>query len=217
MIAALLRHFDAELARQLADVAQPVRIPADTMLFSHGSPCRQFLLLLDGVVRVQAFSTGGREIVLYRLHPGEACIMTSACLLGGQAYAAEGIAETALHAATISHRNFERLLLESTAFRGFVFGAFGARITALVGRVEEVALERIDGRLARLLLRLASEVGATIECTHHSLAADLGSAREVVSRQLKAFERCGWVVLRRGRIRVLDHAALEAASSASRR
>jgi len=216
MIDALLQHFDAILGHALATAAQPVKMPAGTILFSRGSPCRQFLVLLEGVVRVQAFSAGGREIVLYRLHPGESCVMTTACLLGRLAYPAEGVAETAIRGAIVPDHAFERLLADSPAFRHFAFGTYAARLVELVSRVQEVALERIDARLAHLLLELAPHAGDVIARTHQSLAADLGSAREVVSRQLKNFELHGWVALRRGRILVLDRRALENLSWTSR-
>ncbi len=209
MLTALLTHFDAETSRALAKIAQPVSIPASTTLFTPGAPCRQFMLLLDGVVRVQAVSAGGREILLYRLRPGDSCVMTTSCLLGGLAYPAEGIAETPIRAAVFPDHVFEQLLAESAAFRRFVFGAYATRLVDLATRIEEVALERIDTRLARLLLEYVQQEGSTIERTHQSIAADLGSAREVVSRQLKAFEDHGWVELGRGQIIVLDRPALE--------
>jgi CRP/FNR family transcriptional regulator len=213
MIHALQSLFDAELAQTLADAAQPVSAPAGTQLFAPGSPCRQFLLLLDGVVRVQALSRNGREIVLYRIYPGDSCVVTASCLLGSIAYPAAGITETPIQGAMLPTPVFERLLAESPAFRSFVFSAYAARLTDLVVRIEEVALERIDVRLARLLLRLASSMTNAVERTHQDLAADLGSAREVVSRQLKTFEQSGWVELQRGHIHLLDRSALEALST----
>jgi len=209
MLHALQGIFEAELAQTLADAVQPVSAPAGTQLFAPGTPCRQFLLLLDGVVRVQALSRNGREIVLYRIYPGDSCVVTASCLLGSVAYPATGIAETSIQGAALPTPVFERLLAESLAFRNFVFSTYAARLTDLVARIEEVALERIDIRLARLLLRLAAPATHTVERTHQDLAADLGSAREVVSRQLKTFEQSGWVELQRGHIHLLDRHALE--------
>ncbi|MCL1824716.1 MAG: Crp/Fnr family transcriptional regulator [Betaproteobacteria bacterium] len=210
MIHTLKSLFDAELAQAMASAAQPVSAPAGTQLFAPGSPCRQFLLLLDGIVRVQALAKNGREIVLYRIYPGDSCVVTASCLLGSTAYPAMGIAETPIQGVVLPTPVFQRLLAESPVFRSFVFSAYAARLTELVARIEEVALERIDVRLARLLLRLAPPTTNTVERTHQDIAADLGSAREVVSRQLKAFEQSGWVELQRGYILLLDRHALEA-------
>ena len=75
--------------------------------------------------------------------------------------------------------------------------------------VQEVAFGRIDARLAqRLLQRRNSDDRVTL--THHELAVELGTAREVISRQLKDFEHRGWVRLERGQIDILEPGALAA-------
>jgi CRP/FNR family transcriptional regulator len=196
----------APLERALAGQGQPFDAPEGAHLFSPGAACTHFLLLTSGTVRVQMLAPSGREIVLYRLRPGESCVMTTACLLGGRAYLGEGIAETALRGVLIDARAFERLIAASADFRAFVFGAFAARLAELAARIEEIALERIDVRLARWLLHGPD----TIERTHYAIAVELGSAREVVSRQLKDFEQRGWLVLRRGCVELLARAALRA-------
>lgn len=208
--AAALKPLDPALANALCGRARTSTAPAQQRLFSPGSPCGQFLVLLDGVVRVQAMSPAGREVLLYRLHAGQSCVMTTSCLLGGCHYAAEGIAETPIRFATLPARDFEQMLAASRDFRMFVFSSLGTRLAELMGRVEEVALERIDTRLARFLLRYPLSADGLIGCTHQDIAADLGSVREVISRQLKGFEQNGWVSLRRGRIAITDRAALEA-------
>ena len=82
----------------ITERAQRVELPAGTTVFAPGLPAENFLLLLDGTVRVQQVSAGGREIVLYRVTGGETCIMTTACLLSDEDYSAEGIAETEVQA-----------------------------------------------------------------------------------------------------------------------
>ena len=75
--------------------------------------------------------------------------------------------------------------------------------------VEEVAFRRVDLRLARFLLDRAPR-GGELEMTHQAIAVELGTAREVISRQLKEFERRGLVALTRGRVAVADPACLAA-------
>jgi CRP/FNR family transcriptional regulator len=88
---------------------------------------------------------------------------------------------------------FSELLGLSAAFRQFVFQAFGERLSELILLVESVALRRLDIRLAERLLQLAGEGQTEIRKTHQELAAELGTAREVISRYLKEFERKGWL------------------------
>jgi len=189
--------------------ARLVTLTKDSAVFHPGDSCQAFLLVLRGAVRVQQVAESGREIVLYRLSPGETCILTTACLLAHQPYAAEGIAESEVAALAIPEACFQRLLAESAAFRTFVFATYAARITDLMVLVQEVAFARIDCRLAHCLLDRGDAAGR-VGLTHHELAVELGTAREVVSRQLKAFERRGWIRMERGRLAIEDRAALVA-------
>ncbi len=160
-------------------------------------------------MRVQQTGTNGREIVLYRVQRGESCVLTTSCLLAHAHYAAQGVSETPVHAVAIPAARFHEGLNRSEGFRNFVFQGYGQRLADLMLLVEEVAFDRLEARLARRLLALASG-RRTLDLTHQALAVEIGSAREVVSRQLKDFERHGWVRLARGHIEILDHEALAA-------
>jgi CRP/FNR family transcriptional regulator len=196
----LVQRLDPALAQELARCARAGAAGAGQRIFTPGTLCRQFLLLLSGRVRVQILSPQGREIVLYRLESGQACLMTTCCLLGGNPYEAEGIAETPICFATLSANDFQSLLAHCAPFRALVFSALGTRLTELMSRVQEVALLRIDVRLARFLLHQAPPAPEALRLTHARIATELGSAREVVSRQLKQFERQGWIAQSRGHI-----------------
>ena len=204
-----LAELEDETALRLAEISQEVRLPARQAVFHVGDSCDNFLLVLDGRVRVQMVSESGREIVLYRVDTGETCVLTTACLLGHSAYSAEGITETDVHAIVVPAQAFRDLLGQSQVLRDFVFQSYGERLTNLMVLVEEVAFGRVDIRLARLLCERTAQEG-TLATTHQELAVELGSAREVISRQLKDFERRGLVKLSRGQIAIADGAALEA-------
>lgn len=192
----------------IAERAQVVALPAQTTIFAPGLPAENFLLVLDGTVRVQQVSSGGREIVLYRVTGGESCIMTTACLLSQDTYNAEGVTETPVQAIAVPKAAFDELMARSAEFRRFVFSDYSSRITDLLHVVEEVAFERIDKRLAQKLLERTDESGH-LNATHQDLAVELGTAREVVSRHLKEFQRRGWLELTRGQIALADRAGLE--------
>ena len=179
---------------------QPVRIPAGAFLFDLDSPCSLFLLLVAGSVRVVKPALSGREIVLYRLEPGDSCILTISCLLGESKYPARGVAESDIAAYIVAQPLFHRLLAESAPFRAFVFRYFSARISDLMQLVEEVAFSALDQRLANLLVTQ----GPLLETTHQQIADELGTVREVVSRRLKLLEQQGLVRLKRGQVEVLD-------------
>lgn len=202
-----LRRLPAALQADLAAGSRVVDLPAGSRIFGPGQGPENFLLVLDGTVRVSQVSEGGREIVLYRVAAGESCTLTTACLVGEEDYQADGVAETAVRAVAVPRRLFDALIAASAEFRRFVFAAFGHRVTALLRVIEDVAFARIEVRLAERLLRLDDGAGRVV-ATHQDLANELGSAREVVSRQLTEWQRRGLVRGHRGVVEIVDRAAL---------
>ena len=199
---------DEATRARLRSLTRPIAALAGTRIFGEGSPCSAYLILLSGQLRVQKVGENGREIVLYRVEPGETCIVTTACLMSGTNYDAEGIAETDIQAQALPMFGFRELLAESVSFRDFVFKTYGTRISSLLMLIEEVAFGRIDQRLAACLLQIGKG-NDRVDATHQELAVELGTAREVVSRQLKEFERRGWVQLGRGHLLLLNTRALD--------
>lgn len=192
----------------LDQTAHSATFKQGTVIFGPFKPAENLLLLASGTVRVQQVSEAGREIVLYRVHAGESCVLTTACLLAFEDYAAEGIAETDIEAILIPRDAFDQMMAASKEFRAFVFEAYSKRITDLFMVIEEIAFRRMDIRVAQKLLDLQDTQGV-LHLTHHQLAVELGTAREVISRQLKEFERRGWLSLSRGHIDLRDKAAIE--------
>lgn len=202
---------DAELT-DLLRAASPTRLPAGSVLFEEHKPCRGFPMLLEGSVRVVKTAPSGRELQLYRVTPGESCILTSSCLLGSVPYSARGIAETDLQMVVLPPPLFNRLVAMYEPFRGYVFSLFSERLAELMQLIEEVAFRKLDQRLAALLLAK----GKIVRATHQALADELGSVREIISRLLKSFAEQGLVSLGREQIEVLDPAALKRVADGAR-
>ncbi|WP_420014025.1 Crp/Fnr family transcriptional regulator [Tateyamaria sp.] len=197
-----LARLKPETRALLQSRSRNVEVEAGTMIFGPGKSPEHMLFLLDGSVRVQQVSETGHEIVLYRLPAGQSCVLTTACLLAYDDYSAEGIAETPVQAAAVPRDVFDDLVAQSKSFRDFVFAAFSKRLTDLFLIVDEVAFQRIDVRLAHKLIGLA-EGQNSIATTHQKLSVELGTAREVISRQLQEFQRRGWVEQGRGVVRII--------------
>jgi CRP/FNR family transcriptional regulator len=207
----LLQHYpmlaelpEAELGPMLA-TANVMQLPAGTTVFDEDQPCMGFPLLLSGSLRVIKAAPNGRELQLYRVVPGESCILTSSCLLGHTRYHARGIVEHPLEMVLLPATAFHSLLGKHEPFRSYVFNLFSDRLTDLMQLVSAVAFQKLDQRLAALLITKSSP----IHTTHQALADELGSAREMVSRLLKGFAEQGWVKLGREHIDVIDAAALK--------
>lgn len=192
------------LRDRFAAAATIVRAPAGTVLFEPGSPCQAFPIVLEGTIRVARLAENGREILLYRVSPGEPCVVTTHCLIGRGDYPARGTVEAALTAVAVPLSLFDLLLAGHAPFRQALLTDFAERVVSLMTLVEEVAFTRLDARLAALLTARPTP----IQATHQALAEELGSIREIVSRLLKQFEARGWVSLGRERIDVVNAAAL---------
>jgi CRP/FNR family transcriptional regulator len=187
----------------LATEAQDFSVAAGTVLFHENAPCRGFPMVLNGAVRVARGSPGGRTLELYRVTPGELCVVSTSCLFGQQPLSAHGQATEATEGVLLSPQGFMRWTA-GEPFRRFVFAVFADRLADLMALAEAVAFQRVDQRLAAALLGS----GTVLQATHQELADEVGTVREIVTRLLKRFEAAGWVVLGRERIDVLDSAAL---------
>jgi CRP/FNR family transcriptional regulator len=201
----MLRELPAADRETLLEAASFMQLPTETVVFDENQPCHGFPLLLSGNIRVIKAAPNGRELQLYRVMPGESCILTSSCLLGNTRYHARGIAEQALEMVLLPATAFHTLIGKQEAFRSYVFHLFSDRLTDLMQLVSAVAFQKLDQRLANLLINKPSPIHAT----HQALADELGSAREIVSRLLKGFAEQGWVRLGREQIDITDATALK--------
>ena len=203
-----LSEINDAVINDLMNNAGTINMPANSTAFHQGDACSNYLLILSGSIKVMTRAENGREIVLYRLGDGDSCVLTTSCLFGNARYPAEGISETDVTALAIPAPRFNQAIEHSKPFREFVFNSFSSHLSSLITLVEEVTFGKLDIRLARQLLKLSTD-NSTLETTHQQLATELGSAREVISRQLKDFESRGWLKLYRGSLEVLDKQSLE--------
>lgn len=190
-------------ADALAHHMQHLHAPAGTTLFTEGAPCRGFPMVLQGSVRVACSSPDGRSLELYRVTPGEMCVISTTCLFGHAPLSAEGATTEATEIAMLTAPGFNALSADE-GFRRYAFGTLAGRIAQLMALVEAVAFQRLDRRLAAALLGH----GAVVAATHQQLADEMGTVREIVTRLLRRFEASGHLSLSRGRIELLAPAAL---------
>lgn len=180
-----------------------IEVPAGAVLFDEHQPCQGFPFVISGSVRVVKAGANGRELPLYRVLPGETCVISSSCLLGRIDYNARGIADGPTTLALLPRPLFDELVA-APPFRDYVFRLLAERVADLMQLIEAVAFRKLDQRLAALLLGK----GRLLHTTHQHLADELGSVREIVSRLLKGFAEHGLVALGREQIEILDPAGL---------
>lgn len=196
-----------ERGKEIINSAKQVIIPAGITVFKHGDQCQQYIMVCKGSVKVVQSSPEGREIVLYRVQNSESCVLTTTCLLSSERYTANGITETEVSALVLSTDSFQQGLQNSQSLRAFIFSQYAKRLSELLHLVNALAFECLDTRLAQCLLQQAAN--NHLKITHQTLANELGSTREVISRRLKEFEHLGWVKLHRGSIDICNTESLQ--------
>lgn len=203
-----LAHVTPSLA-DLGSAVGPMTVPVGAVLFDENAPCQGFPLVLDGEVKVSRHSGDGRSLELYRVVPGELCLVSSASLFRKAPLSAHGVTTRPTTLLLIPPHTFNAWL-ESPPFRNGVLGLFAERMADLTGLIDAVAFHKLDQRLAAALLGRGSDLAIT----HQTLADELGTVREIITRLLRRFEREGWVALSREHIHISNSAALRTLASA---
>jgi|SRR5690606_23214976 len=196
-----LAALDAETRARL-DTLSPEWVSEGRTLFRAGESARGFVIVIAGRIEVFLTGPGGRDILLYGVEPGGTCVQSTLSLLGGDDYSGEAVTATECRLVLVPKAEFLALMAASPGFRAFVLGTFASRMQGMMQVLEQVAFRRIESRLAQALLDRA--VGNRVQATHQQLATHIGSAREVVSRQLEAFARRGLVATERGAVQLID-------------
>lgn len=205
------RNSEPSVQRQIAAAATRKTLEAGEFFFREGDVCSVFAMVGSGSLRVFKIGESGREITLYRVTSGQTClgnILSSFLKIGSPAFA---VAEEALEAAIIPARHFRSWMAESGAMQSYVFRTMASRLLDVMTLLEEIVFRKMDKRLASFLLQkfeLSNDPKPRISMTHEEIAAELGTAREVVSRLLKEFEKEGIVSIGRERIEPVDTSVL---------
>jgi len=195
--------------------ADNVEFPGNMVMFRENDPCENFVWLTSGSVRVYKHSPDGREVTLYRVEPGDLCILTLNSLLGKRPYPAEAKTEGTISGIMLNSKRFMQGVNQSDTFRTYVMRILTDRLNDMMTLVSEIAFQRLDLRLACMLgQRFERSGGENLQVTHAELARELGTTREVVSRILKEFENQKCIQLSRGSIHLLSPQGLDWASSA---
>jgi CRP/FNR family transcriptional regulator len=199
----------AERAK-LERAIEVARFPKGATLKASDSECLGVLLVREGELRAFIRSEDGREVTLYRLGPGELCILSASCVLNSLSFDVSIDAVRDSEVLKIGIPAFEEILKDNVWVENFAYKNAAERFSDIMWAVEQLVFMRFDKRLAIFLLdESARDPGGEIRSTHEEIAKFAGSAREVVSRMLKSFESQGLVELGRGTVRVVGREGLK--------
>jgi CRP/FNR family transcriptional regulator len=196
-----------ESRAQLAAATTIVSLRKGATFYREGDVCQHLGLVGRGDIRVFKGAATGREITLYHVRDGEPCLLNMLSVFLDRAAAATAVVEAETEAIVVPANVIRTWLSIHENVRTFVFEAMSVRLTEVMTLAVEVSIRRMDVRLASLLLTLA-DVHRAVHLTHDELAKELGTAREVVSRLLKEFERSGALHLGRGHVTIVDPSML---------
>jgi len=207
----ILQQADAVFRREFQQAAFYAHIPAGRDVFLEGDRVEAIALLISGVVRVYKIGETGREITLYRFGNGSSCILTANAILSYKTFPAVATVEQEAEAVMIPADTFRDWVKHHDLWREFVFDLLSQRLSTVMAVIDEVAFQRMDRRVASLLLERAKNQNP-LRITHQEIAAELGSSREVISRLLEDFVSEGIIRSGRGAVEILDFELLEARS-----
>ena len=185
-------------------------------IYEGGSGCLGLVCVVSGGVRAYLLSEEGREVTLFRLAPGDVCVLSASCVIQQITFDLHIAAERACGGGVRRADGFYWVVGSGVAVGWWVLAGPPARFSAAMEAVQRLLFERFDRRLAGFLLAESEKSGAReVRMTHEELARQLSSAREVVARTLKRFADAGLVELRRGAVRLTDSARLRALAASS--
>ena len=193
----LLANLSLPEQKLLAERAVKKVFHAGELLFQEGEPCRGLYIIARGRVRIFKASASGREQVLAINGPGDT--VAELPVFDGGPYPASVIAVDDVEIAFISRRDFQNYCIEHPEVALKMLATVGARLRNLVGIIEELSFTTIRQRLVSALLRLAQSEGKkteqgieiTLPGSHQELASQLGTVRELVSRNLTRLQAEG--------------------------
>ncbi|EEG78894.1 Crp/Fnr family transcriptional regulator [Dethiobacter alkaliphilus] len=181
-----------------------------SVLMEDGFSCNNIFFILDGSIRISRISEEGREVVLYRIHRGDFCLMTAYSIMTDTDFPAIAQVEEQTEVIALPAKVFKQILQENPQLQSFIFASSLNRLKDVIGVLENITFTGIKQRLAKFLIMLANERSSDkLKITHEQIALEIGSSREVISRTLKNLEEEGAVQLSRGRIQILSLESLK--------
>lgn len=174
-------------------------------IHSSESECVGVLLIKVGGFRVYILSEDGREVTLYRLSPGDICILSASCILNSITFDVHIDAEADTEAYLINIGAFSKLSRQNVYVENFAYRNTLEKFSDVMWAMEQILFMSFDKRLAIFLLDEITKTNSTeLNITQEQIAKYIGSAREVVSRMLKVFQSQGILEQTRGSIHILD-------------
>lgn len=189
---------DKELFNSKAILA---RYSKDNSLYFSDRDCNGFITVVSGTLRAFLTSDEGKEITLYKLQKSDSCILSASCIFKNIHFDVNIDALEDTEAIVLPSHYLEMISKNNMSLNKYILDLTQSRFSEVMWIMQDIVFSSFDKRLIKYLEGFSEK---TIKITHESIANDLGTAREVVSRMLKYFEKEGMVKLSRGSITIID-------------
>lgn len=197
----------------IIDNISDIRYEKGTCLSGSDDTCAGVFLVRSGTLRVYMLSEDGKDLTLFRLNPGDVCILSASCVLKMIRFEVLIEAETDCRILVINAGFFSELAERNVWVENFSYKIAAERFSDVMEAIQRIFFMSVDKRLANFLLEEMETRGSdVISVTHEQIARYIGSAREVVSRTLKSFYVLGAVELSRKGVKIIDKKLLRSMS-----
>lgn len=195
--------FEEELLIEIDELGNLIDFKANDVLIDLNQFIKGMPVLLNGAIKVLREDYDEGELLLYFLEKGDTCAMTMACCLGDKQSKIRAVAETDGQLVMIPITKMDEWLAKYASWRRFIFDSYNNRMEEMLGAIDNLAFNDMNGRLKKYLLDVASiNNGNVINKTHQEIAYELNTSRVVISRLLKALEKEDFLTLNRNVITI---------------
>ncbi len=181
------------------------RIPRGKTLQNDLSDCKGLFLIQKGQLRAYIYSPAGKEISLYRLFDRDICLFSASCMMEGINFHVTIEAEKDTDILVLSPMDYKEIMEESAPLANYTNKIMASRFSEVMWVMEQVLWKSMDQRVASFLLEeMKLENSKTLKITHERIAYHLGTAREVITRMLRYFQKEELVKLSRATIELIE-------------
>ena len=176
-------------------------IEKNKLIHTSDNDCSGLIIILSGQLRVFLNSAEGKEITIYRLLPKDTCILSASCIFNNINFNINIEAYEYTEVLILPSNYLSKLSKSNHSLQEYLLELTQSKLSDVMWIIEQIVFTSVDKRILNYLRTFNSKI---IKITHETIAKDLGTAREVVSRMLKYFEKEGMVKLSRGTIEIIN-------------
>lgn len=194
--------FEKELKEEIA-LLPIIELKTNSVVLVENAYVKNIPILLEGSIKVRKKDESGKEIILYQIYPGESCILSIISCLNDKQCNAEAFVEKTSKLIMVPASKVKLWMEKYSSWKQYVFNHYYNKFDELITLIDAIAFKQVDIRLLNKLKEYQIKQGNKIVITHQTLANEIGTAREVISRLLKQLEKENFVKLERGTIKII--------------